>query len=184
MRLGPLGVAGPRDSLRWPPSPSPPTDRFRAVREPARHRSHRSGAQRSRLAAVEDRAPRGARNHRALVARRGQRRPSPRGGAARDGLPHRGRRLGRRLRGPVQLHLARARDRQARHVADPRHSRHLHQAKGRALHDRAVERHGHDRGRRRRRDREERDCLVDLGCDLLQGFLFAKPGRAFPGVAW
>jgi EAL domain-containing protein (putative c-di-GMP-specific phosphodiesterase class I) len=32
--------------------------------------------------------------------------------------------------------------------------------------------------------RDERDCLVDLGCDLLQGFLFAKPGRAFPGVAW
>jgi EAL domain-containing protein (putative c-di-GMP-specific phosphodiesterase class I) len=32
--------------------------------------------------------------------------------------------------------------------------------------------------------REERDCLVELGCDLLQGFLFAKPGRAFPGVAW
>jgi EAL domain-containing protein (putative c-di-GMP-specific phosphodiesterase class I) len=32
--------------------------------------------------------------------------------------------------------------------------------------------------------REERDCLVDLGCDLLQGFLFAKPGRAFPGVTW
>ena len=32
--------------------------------------------------------------------------------------------------------------------------------------------------------REERDCLVELGCDLLQGFLFAKPGRAFPEVAW
>ncbi len=32
--------------------------------------------------------------------------------------------------------------------------------------------------------REERECLVDLGCDLLQGFLFAKPGRAFPGVSW
>ena len=32
--------------------------------------------------------------------------------------------------------------------------------------------------------REECDCLVDLGCDLLQGFLFAKPGRAFPGVSW
>jgi EAL domain-containing protein (putative c-di-GMP-specific phosphodiesterase class I) len=30
--------------------------------------------------------------------------------------------------------------------------------------------------------REERDCLIDLGCDLLQGFLFAKPGRPFPGV--
>jgi EAL domain-containing protein (putative c-di-GMP-specific phosphodiesterase class I) len=30
----------------------------------------------------------------------------------------------------------------------------------------------------------ERDCLLDLGCDLLQGFLFAKPGRAFPGVVW
>ena len=32
--------------------------------------------------------------------------------------------------------------------------------------------------------RQECECLVDLGCDLLQGFLFAKPGRAFPGVAW
>jgi EAL domain-containing protein (putative c-di-GMP-specific phosphodiesterase class I) len=26
----------------------------------------------------------------------------------------------------------------------------------------------------------ERDFLVDLGCDLLQGYLFAKPGRPFP----
>jgi EAL domain-containing protein (putative c-di-GMP-specific phosphodiesterase class I) len=24
--------------------------------------------------------------------------------------------------------------------------------------------------------------LVDLGCDLLQGYLFAKPGRPFPEV--
>jgi EAL domain-containing protein (putative c-di-GMP-specific phosphodiesterase class I) len=32
--------------------------------------------------------------------------------------------------------------------------------------------------------RQECECLVDLGCDLLQGFLFAKPGRAFPGVSW
>jgi len=30
---------------------------------------------------------------------------------------------------------------------------------------------------------DERDALVELGCDLLQGFLFAKPGRAFPEVA-
>jgi EAL domain-containing protein (putative c-di-GMP-specific phosphodiesterase class I) len=30
----------------------------------------------------------------------------------------------------------------------------------------------------------ERDVLVDLGCDLLQGYLFAKPGPAFPGFAW
>jgi EAL domain-containing protein (putative c-di-GMP-specific phosphodiesterase class I) len=29
---------------------------------------------------------------------------------------------------------------------------------------------------------EERDALVELGCDLLQGFLFARPGRAFPEV--
>ena len=26
---------------------------------------------------------------------------------------------------------------------------------------------------------EERDCVLDLGCDLLQGYFFAKPGPAF-----
>ncbi len=31
---------------------------------------------------------------------------------------------------------------------------------------------------------EERDQIVDLGGDLLQGYLFAKPGRPFPKVAW
>ncbi|MBK7584614.1 MAG: EAL domain-containing protein [Myxococcales bacterium] len=30
----------------------------------------------------------------------------------------------------------------------------------------------------------ERDTLIDLGCDLLQGFLFAKPSPPFPQVAW
>lgn len=31
---------------------------------------------------------------------------------------------------------------------------------------------------------EERDVLVDLGCDLFQGFFFARPGPAFVDVAW
>lgn len=31
---------------------------------------------------------------------------------------------------------------------------------------------------------EERDTLVSLGCDLLQGFLFARPAAAFPLVQW
>jgi len=31
---------------------------------------------------------------------------------------------------------------------------------------------------------EERDVLVDLGCDLLQGYRFAKPGRPFPQFTW
>lgn len=31
---------------------------------------------------------------------------------------------------------------------------------------------------------EERDALVDLGCDLLQGFLFAQPSAPFPEVRW
>jgi EAL domain-containing protein (putative c-di-GMP-specific phosphodiesterase class I) len=29
---------------------------------------------------------------------------------------------------------------------------------------------------------EERDTIVELGCDLLQGYLLARPGRAFPEV--
>lgn len=29
----------------------------------------------------------------------------------------------------------------------------------------------------------ERDVLTDLGYDLLQGYLFAKPGRPFPPLA-
>jgi EAL domain-containing protein (putative c-di-GMP-specific phosphodiesterase class I) len=30
----------------------------------------------------------------------------------------------------------------------------------------------------------ERDALTSIGCDLLQGYLFAKPANPFPGVAW
>jgi len=30
----------------------------------------------------------------------------------------------------------------------------------------------------------ERDVLVGLGCDLLQGYSFAKPGAPFPIVNW
>jgi EAL domain-containing protein (putative c-di-GMP-specific phosphodiesterase class I) len=33
-------------------------------------------------------------------------------------------------------------------------------------------------------NRSERDAVVDLGCDLLQGFLFAKPGKPFPSFDW
>jgi EAL domain-containing protein (putative c-di-GMP-specific phosphodiesterase class I) len=32
--------------------------------------------------------------------------------------------------------------------------------------------------------REERDTLVELGCDYLQGFFLAKPGEPFPQVTW
>jgi|SRR5580658_9289896 EAL domain-containing protein (putative c-di-GMP-specific phosphodiesterase class I)/CheY-like chemotaxis protein len=31
---------------------------------------------------------------------------------------------------------------------------------------------------------EERDLLVTFGCDLLQGYLHAKPGRPFPSFSW
>jgi len=31
---------------------------------------------------------------------------------------------------------------------------------------------------------DERDQLIELGCDLLQGYLFAKPGKPFPDVNW
>jgi EAL domain-containing protein (putative c-di-GMP-specific phosphodiesterase class I) len=31
---------------------------------------------------------------------------------------------------------------------------------------------------------DERDVLVDLGCDLLQGYVLAKPNKAFPGFTW
>lgn len=31
---------------------------------------------------------------------------------------------------------------------------------------------------------EERDVLVDLGCDFLQGYLLAKPGKPFPTFSW
>jgi EAL domain-containing protein (putative c-di-GMP-specific phosphodiesterase class I) len=30
----------------------------------------------------------------------------------------------------------------------------------------------------------ERDALANIGCDLLQGYLFAKPGRGFPAASW
>jgi len=30
----------------------------------------------------------------------------------------------------------------------------------------------------------ERDMLIALGCDLLQGYLFAKPARAVSIVSW
>lgn len=30
----------------------------------------------------------------------------------------------------------------------------------------------------------EYETLLEIGCDLLQGFLFARPSPPFPGIAW
>jgi EAL domain-containing protein (putative c-di-GMP-specific phosphodiesterase class I) len=30
----------------------------------------------------------------------------------------------------------------------------------------------------------ERDAIADLGCEKMQGYLFAKPGLPFPAVSW
>lgn len=32
--------------------------------------------------------------------------------------------------------------------------------------------------------KEERDTLVELGCDYLQGFFLARPGEPFPSISW
>ena len=32
--------------------------------------------------------------------------------------------------------------------------------------------------------REERATVLELGCDLVQGYLFAKPAPPFPSAQW
>ncbi len=95
--------------------------------------------------------------------------------AARDRLPDRGRRSGRGLRRPLQLRGARAGRRQGRHVLGAR------------IESSAVKRKLVGAIAALSKDLNiklvaegietaaERDCIVSLGADALQGYLFAPP---------
>ena len=174
-------TSGASSATAWPRPWSTSARRRRGVRQPAPLELLDDSLTRADVAAVGGRQARGAGDHRARVRSRSQGRPTRRVAQLRKHrLPHRRRRSRRRLRGPHQLRAPRARGGQDRHVPG---------ARARPVADEAEDA-PIDRGPLPEileikmiaegiETVEERDTLVRLGGDLCQGYLFARPERAF-----
>ena len=73
---------------------------------------------------------------------------------------------------------------EVRHVADPRYRQVAGQAPPGGVDDRLFSEMGTLVVAEGVETEAERDTLRALGCDLLQGYLFARPARGFPPPRW